>query len=507
MISRAAFALATLAAAALLIVLAWPTLGSVVDDAWISARYARSLGLGDGLSFHGGGAPVEGYTNLAWTLMLALAHVVGAPIHGAMVGFGTASGALAVVASGGLAASLARRSDDRRVPAIALLAPLGLALDPHFAVVTTNGLESAAFVASTLGLTWAVLTAERPFGRVAGALLAVLTIAMRPEGAAIVLVLAIADLARRRDEWRRASSWAIAGSGAAALIGIELARVAQYGAWVPNTFSAKAGRPLLERVAFDLEYLAPDAGFWCIALGLAIVGPVLAWRVGLRREAMMIGTLVAMLVLVAFSVDMWMPGGRLLLAPLALAWCLFVGALARVEGRAARIAALAIALDLALLPITPWAGVVRAADLAHSAQPDNAAERAARALGAPLSPGSWLVTRDAGVLAYFVGAHVHVAEIHPRALTQPHPGGRDLDPRDVVPARPELLVLTVTDENAREPFYELDRAVFDARAEPYVFLGRVRQHHQRYYDFWARADLELAPIEEQLRVGPTRDPY
>jgi hypothetical protein len=508
-ITRATFALATLCAAAVLVVLAWPTLGSVVDDAWISARYARSLALGDGLVYDAGRPAVEGYTNLSWTLALALAHAVGAPIHATMVGLGLASGAASVVASGGLAAALARRSGTSArdgVPAVALLAPFGLALDPHLAVVSTNGLESAAFVAGVLGLAWAALAEDGRGSRAAGALLAALVVATRPEGAVVVAVLAALSLVRTEARPRSMQGWAIAAGGGITLAAIEIARLVQYGAWVPNTFSAKASRPLAERVAFDLAYLAPDAGFWWIALGIAVLGPLLAWRVGQRRGAVAIGALVVLLVAVAFSVDLWMPGGRLLLAPLALAWCLFVGTLARVEPRIVRVAAAVIALDLALLPMTPWARAVRAADEAHSAQPGNAAERAATIVGAQLAPGSWLVTRDAGVLAYFVGAHVHVAEIHPRALTQPHPGGRDLDPRDVVPARPELVVLTVTEPDADAPFYEMDRAVWTELDAPYVFLGRVRQHHQRYYDFWARRDLELPPLDEAIRVGPAHPP-
>src|SRR5262245_63366246 len=45
----------------------------VVDDAFISMRYARNLVDGHGLVYNLDGERVEGYTNLLWTLLLAAA--------------------------------------------------------------------------------------------------------------------------------------------------------------------------------------------------------------------------------------------------------------------------------------------------------------------------------------------------------------------------------------------------------------------------------------------------
>ena len=43
-----------------------------IDDAWISFRIARNWVAGDGLTFNAGEAPVEGMTNLLWTLLSGL---------------------------------------------------------------------------------------------------------------------------------------------------------------------------------------------------------------------------------------------------------------------------------------------------------------------------------------------------------------------------------------------------------------------------------------------------
>jgi hypothetical protein len=52
---------------------------TLVDDAMISMRYARNLVQGNGLTWNAGEPPVEGFTNLGWTLTLALIHLIPLP--------------------------------------------------------------------------------------------------------------------------------------------------------------------------------------------------------------------------------------------------------------------------------------------------------------------------------------------------------------------------------------------------------------------------------------------
>ncbi len=52
---------------------------SLFDDAMISMRYARNLAAGDGFVWNAGEPPVEGYTNLLWTLWMVVTHSVGVP--------------------------------------------------------------------------------------------------------------------------------------------------------------------------------------------------------------------------------------------------------------------------------------------------------------------------------------------------------------------------------------------------------------------------------------------
>lgn len=67
--------------AALAVVLGlWLFGDHTVDDAYISFRYAHHLTTGGGLTWNVGEAPVEGYTNFLWTLLLAGADWLGLPL-------------------------------------------------------------------------------------------------------------------------------------------------------------------------------------------------------------------------------------------------------------------------------------------------------------------------------------------------------------------------------------------------------------------------------------------
>ena len=53
-------------ASVVFVVNAWPSLETVVDDAYITARFAEQLAGGSGLVYNAGQPAVEGFTNLAW---------------------------------------------------------------------------------------------------------------------------------------------------------------------------------------------------------------------------------------------------------------------------------------------------------------------------------------------------------------------------------------------------------------------------------------------------------
>lgn len=73
------------------------------------------------------------------------------------------------------------------------------------------------------------------------------------------------------------------------------------------------------------------------------------------------------------------------------------------------------------------------------------------------------------------------------------------------PRDPTVVVLTQARERATGVRYPLDRRVFEGLSAPYDYLGRVHQHHHRYYDVYARSDARIPPFPEDVvvnRLGP-----
>jgi len=129
---------------------------TLVDDAMISMRYARNLAQGHGLVWNVGQPPIEGFTNLGWTLLLAVFHLFPfSPAHISL--------AVMVLAAGLLLCNVAvvHRIARELVPS-AEAAPLIAAAASafYFPLVywTLRGLETGAL---TLCLSLAVLFALR----------------------------------------------------------------------------------------------------------------------------------------------------------------------------------------------------------------------------------------------------------------------------------------------------------------------------------------------------------
>ena len=207
------------------------------DDAFISFRYALHLAEGDGLVYNAG-ERVEGYTNFAWTILVALGDWCGLdPLDTT-----TTLGLLAFAGTLWLLAHASRSmqpAGGRRgwwLP----LAALGMASTFHARIFATSGLETSLFtLLATATLVFAA-EARTPWawGRVA--ILGVLCSFTRPDGllflgsaAAAVFLL---DIRRRRYDHTRVFTVTTA-----TLLGPYLIwKLAYYGALLPNTFHAKS---------------------------------------------------------------------------------------------------------------------------------------------------------------------------------------------------------------------------------------------------------------------------
>lgn len=245
----------------------------VSDDAFISLRYARNLLDGHGLVFNPG-ERVEGFTGLAWVLLVALAGLLGADLLVAARVMGAGFG----VATLWLAWRIAERLRAPGVhPMASLAAPALVAANGAFACWSPAGLETSlwVFVASS-----AVLAALGGHHRASSGL-AALSVLVRPEGVLVVLGLGIARAwSARRGRWSGAIVWWVAP--AAVIVALTVFRLVYYGDVVPNTFHAKVGVGIDQwsrGVGYLAAYLADFDGVvvavGVLAFGLVRSGP---WR-------------------------------------------------------------------------------------------------------------------------------------------------------------------------------------------------------------------------------------
>lgn len=478
-------------AAVILTVSASWTWTSLVDDAYISLRYADQLAHGNGIAYNATTPAVEGVTNLAWTATLALGLLVGLPPVPLLTGLGWIFALLTLAGVTALTRALSGRSD-----AIVAVPALLLAVLPHTAIVATNGLETTMMAAAVV---WTLAAWAGPGSRRRAGLFAAALLWVRPEGLLVVGLLGLAELWRHRDDRRVA--WQFLLPPIASQLVQTIWRLWTYGDILPNTYRAKASFPITETFRVNATYFTPEQ-VPLVAITLAFVIAAFAPPRQLERRVVIGAGLI--LALAPLTVQEWMPGLRLFHPAIAVTVCLVGSALAALPRSLALVGAvpvLAAVVGLAMESGTR----ARAYDARHSVEPDNGAALAAAYLNEHLPDGAWLATRDAGVLAYYIGHHVDVAELHQRALTLPHPDGKDADIRLHTPKNPEVFIATV--RTAEQPGFEYgnDRQVFQRFSEPYLYLGRVYQHIRRHYDIYVRADLGIEALPDGIvvsRAGP-----
>ncbi|MCA8949281.1 MAG: hypothetical protein KDE27_07250 [Planctomycetes bacterium] len=213
------------------------------DDAFISLRYAEHFVQGHGLVFNldPNEAPVEGYTNFAWTMWLAFGMWLGFADRGieAWAAFwGGACHAGTVL----LLASIAWRASGGR--ALVPIAACAFAAIHHAASLAPAGLETASFAL----LVTALLRFAFELRCVRDAWLAgfvgVLLALSRPDGGLFVAIVGSFVLF---DAVRRRAPRLLVGYVVPFLVTFVpylVWRRLYYGYWVPNTFYAKsAGDP------------------------------------------------------------------------------------------------------------------------------------------------------------------------------------------------------------------------------------------------------------------------
>lgn len=311
-----------------------------IDDAYISFRYARNLVDGHGLVYNPG-ERVEGYTNLAWTLMIAAGMKLGIDPHPLTKIVGAAS-AVALLA-------VAYRLSERLQPFGRLPCVATWVLALTFPVVghAVFGLETIFFAALVGGgILMMLRELERPTARPWSGLVFALAGLCRPE---TPMFLGVAMLALGRGFWSRQNIHRGLLFAVPLLVHL-MWRYAYYGELLPMTFLAKTGgldRQLYKGRMYLLNYWRDTAvlgAFGSYGLALAILRRRVDWLI------------VAALTLVPAGYIWlvggdWMPGFRLI-GHSGLFYALLLGASARklfeFPDRPGRLAiAIALALGLA----------------------------------------------------------------------------------------------------------------------------------------------------------------
>lgn len=215
------------------------------DDAFISLRYARNWVDGHGLVYNPG-ERVEGYTNLAWTLLLAIPHLL--PLD--PVPTVAWMGGICFLASIGIAA-WAGIQTERSALWTAVPAAV-VALDPWAALEAVEGLETALMGACiTLGVALFFVENRQSRGistHIGSGVVFAAASTVRPEAPLLLLLLHAGTWgatvwagspAIRRE---RTLQSVVGGTPAlATLVVLTAWRLMYYGEPLPNTFYAKTG--------------------------------------------------------------------------------------------------------------------------------------------------------------------------------------------------------------------------------------------------------------------------
>ena len=229
----------------------------VLDDAYITLRFAENLKNGYGPVFNPGADPVEGFTSYLWLVLNATALKFGFdPI--------LASRLVAFLSMVAVLLVLARHAALLRVRVVLIVA---LATSPAAAFLTMQGLETATTGALLLAASAAALRYRARLTVTAASQLVVtafLALLARPDSApflaGLFIGLLIPSQIKTSQRTARLRHFVIPGTIAALAGGVFMIwRVRYFGSWLPNTSSIKFASSQfigsLEGVLYSLTFI------------------------------------------------------------------------------------------------------------------------------------------------------------------------------------------------------------------------------------------------------------
>ncbi len=454
----------------------------VIDDSYITFRYAQNLAGGGAISYNANDAqPVEGYTSFLWMLISAGAIAVGADPLAVVRLFSIAAGVGALL----LIRMLAFRLLGNYL--LSFLPALLLAVSAEFAMWTMAGLETTFFLFLLL-LSMYLLDREiesggRPWWGLSFALLAL----TRPEGAAFFGVAFAYRVAVRFVSRGKASAgWKPVVLAAFSFLIIYapywLWRFNYYDLLLPNSYYAK------HRASEGAGYVRDFLVYHAPVVLLALAAPFMrssrkpgAWKT--RRWA-----LLAWAVIVVNFAGVWnvMP---------AMAWdwrlflhlspLLFLMALrplthmAKRRNRTAKIATLVIAALLIAWSAHPELLPARIASSRATGDGLRAAHiEIGQLLKDKLSPGTLVVLVDTGAIAYFSG--LPCLDIAGIPLNNPALAQGRFTEEDFWNTNPGAIVMH-GDEEGRIAYQGIHRQILDHATENGFVRYASAMYKEDYY--------------------------
>lgn len=269
----------------------------ILDDAYISFRYALNMLQGNGLVFNSG-ERVEGYTNFLWTMLMAIPIGLGfdptlpSAIGTMLIGLSS----IWLVYAWGLRLSASEDPKDglqSSVRSLLLLtAPLILAVNTPFMLygVRGSGMETPLFSLLMVAGAWAVHEARTPRQTFAAGLIFALMVMTRPDGVLAVGMAGLYLLARSLPDWlkgRPRFAELLCSPVATFVYGFLICfgpyylwRYLYYGYPLPNTFYAKVGSGWAQYLrGFDYSYeFAASMGWRFLAVVFLLGIAALWWR-------------------------------------------------------------------------------------------------------------------------------------------------------------------------------------------------------------------------------------
>jgi arabinofuranosyltransferase len=459
----------------------------IVDDAFISFRYADSLARGLGLVYNPG-ERVEGYSNFLWTVLLAAGARLGIDIVQVSILLALLAALAGVALLWAWSASLFREGPAAPgnaatpggakapggMPAagaalLAALPPLLYAAIGSQARYVVSGMETLLFGSLVAAAAWLLVMRDAPLAAGVTFALAAMT---RPEGAMYWLVAAGVALLRPgpaggRSHRRRVL---LLAAGFAAPFGSYFAwRWLYYGYPLPNTFYAKAAGFSWARIARGRESLAEVARWWSVyplvAAGAAALPALLsppatasARRTeSLRLAAAYVAVTVVYFVYVGGDFLLFF-GPRFLMPALPFALLLASEGLRNLAGwlsRGRRAWSLAVVAAGALLLFgnglwLSWPS--RYFDKRGLSQLMESWEDLGRWIGAATPANTVIADGGAGIVPFYSGrvnidmyglADLHIGHMAPLAVGFKMTAHEKYDPRYVLSRRPDLLVTSL----------------------------------------------------------------